>query len=69
MNRGGVLLYVKENIPSKLVNTCCFSKENEVIAREFSVSNKKWLLLGRQYKMTFLNKVKTNIVMHMTISY
>ena len=46
MNRGGLLLYVKENIPSKLVITCCFSEENEAIALEFSISNKKWLLPG-----------------------
>ena len=46
MNRGGLLLYVKENIPSKLVITGCFSEENEAIALEFSISNKKWLLPG-----------------------
>ena len=36
-NRGGLLLYVKENIASKLVNNYCFSEENEVIALEFSI--------------------------------
>ena len=68
MNRGGLLLYVKEKIPSKLANTSCFSEENEAIALEFSISNKKWLL-KHQHKMTFLNKIKTDIVNHMTIPY
>ena len=41
------LLCVKENIPNKLVNIYCFPEENKVITTEFSISNKKWLLLSK----------------------
>ena len=43
---GGLILFVKENIPSKVLNTFRFSEECEIISIDFSISNKKWLLLG-----------------------
>ena len=54
---------MKENIPSKLVNSFNFSEESEIIAIEFSISNIKRLLLGL-YKLpsvkddTFFDQIK-----------
>ena len=44
-NGGGLLLYVNENLPSKIINSYKFKENSEIILFEFSVSNKKWLLL------------------------
>ena len=44
VNGGGLLLYVNQNIPGKIINSFVF--EFEILAFEFSVANKKWLLLG-----------------------
>ena len=43
---GGLLLYVNENLPSKIINSYKFKEISEIVLLEFSVSNKKWLLLG-----------------------
>ena len=43
---GRLLLYVNENLPAKIMNSYKFKKNSEEILFEFSVSNKKWLLLG-----------------------
>ena len=43
---GGLILFVKENILCKVLNTFRFSEECEIISINFSISNKKWLLLG-----------------------
>ena len=43
---GGLLLNVNENLPGKIVNSYKFKENSEIIVFEFSVSNKKWLLLG-----------------------
>ena len=43
---GSLILFAKENIPCKVVNTFHFSEECEIISIDFSISNKKWLLLG-----------------------
>ena len=43
---GGLLLYVNENLPGKIINSYKFKENSEIILFEFSVSNKKWLLLG-----------------------
>ena len=43
---GGLLLYVNENLPGKIINSYKFKENSEIIVFEFSVSNKKWLLLG-----------------------
>ena len=44
-NGGGLILYVNEDIPSKSVNSYNFKEGPEIIIFEFSISNKKWLLL------------------------
>ena len=43
---GGLLLNVNENLPSKIINSYKLKENSEIILFEFSVSNKKWLLLG-----------------------
>ena len=43
---GGLLLYVNENLPGKIINSYKFKESSEIILYEFSVSNKTWLLLG-----------------------
>ena len=43
---GGLLLYVNENLPGKIINSYKFKENSELILFENSVSNKKWLLLG-----------------------
>ena len=41
-----ILLYVNENLPGKIINSYKFKENSEIIVFEFSLSNKKWLLLG-----------------------
>ena len=43
---GGLLLYVNENLPGKIISSYKFKENSEIILFEFSVSNKKWLLFG-----------------------
>ena len=38
---GGLILFFKENIPCKVLNTFCFSEECEIISIDFSISKKK----------------------------
>ena len=52
---GGLLHYVNENLPGKIINSYKFKFE-------FSVSNKKWLLLGNykppsQNDLSFINEL------------
>ena len=42
----GLLLYVNENLPGKIINTYKFKESPEIILYEFRVSNKTWLKLG-----------------------
>ena len=42
----GLLLYVNENLHGKIINSYKFKENSEIILFEFSVSDKKWLLLG-----------------------
>ena len=53
-NGGRVILYVKENISCKLVNSFNCSEENRIIALRFSISNTKWLRLDL-YKLSLRN--------------
>ena len=41
-----LLLCVNENLPVKIINCYKFKENSDIILFEFSVSNKKWLLLG-----------------------
>ena len=43
---GGLILFVKENIPCKVLNTFRFSEECEIISIDFSISNKKMASFG-----------------------
>ena len=45
-NGGGLLLYVNENLSGKIIDCYKFKENSYIILYEFSVSNKKWLLLG-----------------------
>ena len=45
-NGGGLILYINEDIPGKLINSYNFKEGSEIIVFECSISNKKWLLLG-----------------------
>ena len=59
---GGILFYPNENLPGKIINSYNFKKNSEIILFEFSVSNKKWLLLGNykppsQNDLSFINEL------------
>ena len=43
---GGVLCYINENIPSKIVNVEGIVKECEIVLIEFSIKTRKWLFIG-----------------------
>ena len=65
-NGGGLILYVNEDIPGKSINSYKFKEESEIIIFEFSISNKKWLLLGNykppsQNELSFINEIKLSL--------
>ena len=65
-NGGGLILYVNEDILGKLINSYNFKEGSEIIVFEFSVSNKKWLLLGNykppsQNELSFINEIKLSL--------
>ena len=65
-NGGGLILYVNEDIPGKLLNSCNFKEGSEIIVFEFSISDKKWLLLGNykppsQNELSFINEIKLSL--------
>ena len=67
----GLILFVKENIPCKVLNTFRFSEECEIISIDFSISNKKWLLLGicnppLQNKALFVEQIKLAVTTYST---
>ena len=45
---GGIILFVKENIPARIINEYKFPASIEIICCEFSICNKK-LLLGTSF--------------------
>ena len=60
--RGGLLLYVNENLPGKITNSYKFKENSEIVLFEFSIPNKKWLLLGNyrppsQNDLLFINEL------------
>ena len=65
-NCGGFILCINEGIPGKLINSYDFKEGSEIIVFEFSISNKKWLLL-RNYKppsqneLSFINEIKLSL--------
>ena len=65
-NGGGLILYVNEGIPGKLINSYDFKEGSEIIVFEFSISNKKLLLLGNykshsQNELFFMNEIKLSL--------
>ena len=62
-NYGGLILYINEGISGKLINSYDFKEGSETIVFEFSISNKKWLLLWTydppsQNELSFINEIK-----------
>ena len=69
---GGHLLDVNENLPGKIINSYKFKENSEIILFEFSVSNKKWLLLGNhklpsQNDLSFINEL--NLALNFLAQY
>ena len=65
-NGGGLMLYVNEGIPGKLINSHKFKEGYDIIVFEFSISNKKWLLLRNyeppsQNELFFINEIKLSL--------
>ena len=65
-NGSGLLLYINEDIPGKLINSYDFKEGSEIIVFEFSISKKKWLLLGNykppsQNELSFINEIKLSL--------
>ena len=56
---GGILVYIREDIPAKLLNTNCISNECECLAIEINLHKAKWLLLSSY------NPHKNNITEHL----
>ena len=64
---GGLLLYLNENLPGKIVNSYKFKDNSEIILFDISISNKKWLLLGNyepssQNDLSFINKLNLALI-------
>ena len=58
---GGLILYVNEGIPGKLINSYDYKEGSEIIVFGFSISNKIWLLLGNykppsRNELSFINE-------------
>ena len=69
---GGLILFVKENVPCKAVNTFRFSEEFEIISS--NISNKKWFLLGMynpssQNEALFVEQIKLALNTYHTNTY
>ena len=65
-NCGGFILCINEGIPGKLINSYDFREGSEIIVFEFSISNKKWLLLKNyklpsQNELSFINEIKLSL--------
>ena len=51
LEKGLIILYVKENFLVKIINSHKFPSAIEIICFKLSICNKKWLLLGT-YKLS-----------------
>ena len=63
---GGLLLYVKENLPGKIISSYKFKENSKIILFEFSLLNKKWLLLGNyrppsQNDLSFMSELNLSL--------
>ena len=59
---GGLLLYVNEDLPGKIMNSNKFKENSEIILFEFGVSNKKWhyqviIKPPQKNDLSFINKL------------
>ena len=68
---GGLILFAKENIPCKVLNTFRFSEECEITSIDFSISNKKWLFLSMynppsQKEALFVEQIKLALNIYST---
>ena len=65
-NSGGLILHINEDICGQLIYSYDFKEGYEIIVFEFSISNKKSLLL-RNYKppsqneLSFINEMKLSL--------
>ena len=42
---GGIILYVREDIPSKLINSSCIDRDKEYFLVELKIRKQKWLII------------------------
>ena len=42
---GGIILYVREDIPSKLINSSCIDHDKEYVLVELNLTKQKWLII------------------------
>ena len=66
---GGVMLYINEEIPCKLLNSHCVGPGIEIIALEFHQLKRKWLFLGCYKPPNFKDLEFTDIVAKIIDSY
>ena len=66
---GGVMLYINEEIPCKLLNSHCVGPGIEIIALEFHQLKRKWLFLGCYKPPNFKDLEFTDIVAKLIDSY
>ena len=43
---GGIILYIREDIPSKLINSSCIDHDKEYFLVELNLRKQKWLITG-----------------------
>ena len=67
-NERGHLHYVNENLPGKIINSYKFMENFKILLFEFSVSNKKWLLLGN-YKTPSQNDLLFANELNLVLSF
>ena len=66
VSRGGLLIYVKASLPSKIINHYEFPKDIQCIAMDLNVTNKKYVIFSiyrppKQNVNYFLNSVSEGI--------
>ena len=48
-NKGGVLIYIREDVPSKILNHRRYQDDIEAIFSEISLKETKWLICGKHH--------------------
>ena len=67
--RGGIIVYVREDIPSKLINSSCTDHEKEYFLVELNLRKQKWLIICNYYPhktiiKTYLESISKEIDSH-----